>query len=142
MEKVEGFTPDMLWTAIIVVLGLAAIWLVCFKVYESVKAIQRNRQLDKQGPREALADEISKRVLEKLEPRFADIDKKLTNDKATLEEHTQLINGQSKRLDNYEQGQKSLCRGTLALLNHAIHNGNTEELEAAQAVLNNYLIEK
>ena len=81
-------------------------------------------------------------MLEKLEPRFAEIDKKLANDKATLDGHTRQIEALASRTDGNENGVKALSRGVLALLNHTLHNGNTDELEHAQQALNDYLIEK
>ena len=142
MQPIEGITPDMIWTALIVILGFCAIWLLVFKVYESFQKIKQNRSINREMPREELANSISEKVLEKLEPRFQEIDRKLANDKETLDQHTRELNQQQGQIDEYERGQKVLCQGTLALLNHAIHDGNDDELVAAQKNLNTYLIEK
>lgn len=56
------------------------------------------------------------------------VDEKLSNDK--------------ERIDGLEEGQRAICRGVLALLNHELHNGNSDEMEKAQAGINNYLIER
>lgn len=47
-----------------------------------------------------------------------------------------------ERIDSLEEGQRAICRGVLALLNHELHNGNTDEMERAQNGINNYLIER
>ena len=141
VKPIEGFTPDMLWTFVIVLVGLAALFVLGHKVVEILRK-EHERKLLKQQPGEKLADEISDRVLQKLEPRFAEIDRKLANDKALIDAHTRQIEGLSSRADGSEEGIKALSRGVLALLNHALHNGNTEELERAQQGINDYLIEK
>lgn len=47
-----------------------------------------------------------------------------------------------RRIEGLEEGQKAICRGVLALLNHELHNGNTDELEQAQAKISDYLINR
>lgn len=56
-----------------------------------------------------------------------EVDRKLTRDK--------------ERIDKLEDGQKAICRGVLALLNHELHNGNTEEMETAKKGIDTYLID-
>jgi uncharacterized protein HemX len=137
IKPIEGITPGMIWTFVAVLVGLAALYVLYGKVRETY---QKNKKM--KDPEKKLADEISARVLEKLEPRFAEIDKKLANDKATLDGHTRQIEALASRTDGNENGVKALSRGVLALLNHTLHNGNTDELEHAQQALNDYLIEK
>lgn len=138
MEPIEGITPQALWTALYVlvaVCGLIVLW-------DKVRAVFAGVRERKQAKRPELADEISDKVLKKLEPRFADIDRKLSNDKAIIDSHTRQIDALSSRTDGSEDGIKALSRGVLALLNHALHNGNNDELEKAQQTINDYLIEK
>jgi uncharacterized protein HemX len=137
IKPIEGITPGMIWTFVAVLVGLAALYVLYGKVRETYA---KNKHM--KDPGNKLADEISARVLEKLEPRFAEIDKKLANDKATLDGHTRQIEALASRTDGNENGVKALSRGVLALLNHTLHNGNTDELEHAQQALNDYLIEK
>ena len=137
IKPIEGITPGMIWTFVAVLVGLAALYVLYGKVRETY---QKNKKM--KDPENKLADEISARVLEKLEPRFAEIDKKLTNDKAMIDGHSRQIEALASRTDGNEDGVKALSRGVLALLNHTLHNGNTDELEHAQQALNDYLIEK
>lgn len=134
LQPIEGITPGMLWTALYVVVGLCALIVLADKV-RGVFASAKER---KQSKRPELADEISTKVLQKLEPRFEEIDRKLSNDKTMLETHTRQINSLASRTD----GLKPLARGVLALLNHELHNGNADEMEDALHGINNYLIEK
>ena len=52
------------------------------------------------------------------------------------------LKADKERIDNLESGQKAICKGVLALLNHELHNGNNDEMEHAQAGINEYLISK
>ena len=106
--------------------------------------VWRKHQARKQvnAPENKLADEISRKVLANMEPRFADIDRKFANDKMLIEVHTRQIGEIGKRVDSLETGQKAQCRGILALLNHELHNGNSDEMEAAKKGMDTYLIER
>lgn len=138
IQPIEGITPSALWIFLYVAVGLCALIVLGDKV-RGVFAGAKDR---KQAKKPELADEISAKVLEKLEPRFSEIDRKLANDKARIDEHTRVLGALSARTDGLEAGQKVLCRGVLALLNHELHNGNNDEMEKAQQGINNYLIEK
>ena len=141
MHPIEGITPGMLWTFLGVLIGLAALYVLYGKVRDTYRKQQEYKKMQN-DPSNKLADEISAKVMERLEPRFVEIDRKLANDKAAIDSHTRQIEGLINRADGSEQGIKALSRGVLALLNHALHNGNSDELEHAQQTLNDYLIEK
>lgn len=138
LTPIEGITPDALWTFLTVAVGICALIILGDKVI----TVFRNWQKRRQEPEDKLAEEISAKVLEKLEPRFQGIDQKLSNDKALIDNHTRQIESLVKRADSTDSGIKAINRGVLALLNHALHNGNTSELEEAQKDINNYLISK
>lgn len=141
VQPIEGVTPGMLWTALIVLIAGAGLYVLYGKVRDTYRKQQQYKKMQN-DPGNKLADEISAKVLEKLEPRFAEIDRKLANDKARIDEHTRAIDGLSRRLNGSETGIKALSRGVLALLNHELHNGNSDEMEDAKKVVENYLIEK
>jgi len=141
IQPIEGITPGALWTFAVVLVGLAALFVLGHKVIEIIRAERERKQLQQQ-PGEKLAEEISDKVLKKLEPRFADIDRKFANDKDAIDRHTRQIEALTGRADGNDEGIKALSRGVLALLNHALHNGNNDELEKAQQGINEYLIEK
>jgi uncharacterized protein (UPF0210 family) len=138
LQPIEGMTPGTLWTFLTVLVGSCALIVLGDKVL----TVFRNAQRRKKEPEDKLAEEISAKVLEKLEPRFQAIDQKLSNDKATIDSHTRQIESLAKRADGTDTGIKAINRGVLALLNHALHNGNTDELENAQKGINDYLIDR
>ena len=100
-----------------------------------------------------LADDISKKVTESFKNKFDSIDKKLDADKTRIEaqekrsmEHDRALERIEETLDSVDanikdmrEGFTCLARGTIATLNHQIHNGNTKELEDAAIDLNKYL---
>ena len=137
MQPIEGVTPGMLWIALIVLIAGASLYVLYGKVRET-----RSKLKKMNDPEGKLADGISTKVLEKLEPRFSEIERKLANDKATIDGHSRQMETLAKRADGNEDGIKALSRGVLALLNHALHNGNNDELEKAQQGINEYLIQK
>lgn len=47
-----------------------------------------------------------------------------------------------KRIDSLEEGQKVLCKGMLAMLNHEITGNSVDKLKAAQQGLTDYLVER
>lgn len=49
------------------------------------------------------------------------------------------IEGYGDEMRDVHQGQTELCRGVQALLDHAIHNGNTEELQACSQSIGKWL---
>ena len=138
MQPIEGITPQALWTFLVVAVGLCALVVLGDKVAD---VFRRGRER-KQAQRPELADEISAKVIQKLKPQFEEIDRKLANDNTRLDLHDRQISALSERQSSAETGIKALSRGVLALLNHQLHNGNTDELNDAQKALNNYLIEK
>lgn len=139
MPAIEGFTPDMLWTALKVIVGLCALVVL----WDKVRDVFASAKKRKDAKRPELADEISEKVLEKLEPRFAEIDRKLANDKATIDGHTRQIEALNMRTDNQDTGLRALCHGMLALLDNAEKCGNgSQEITDAKKSFTNYLADK
>jgi archaellum component FlaC len=166
LEKVtyQGVAWWMIPVAVLVTLafcaGFAQIW----------KVVQINRD-EKQRKKDAIkaiaegvvqqkvdtiAEEISTKVSEAMEKRFAAIDKKLDTDKVRIEAAEKRSGEHDKALERIEQTLESvdtnikdmregfthLARGTIATLNHQQHNGNAEELEEAARELNKYLTQR
>lgn len=137
LPPIEGVTPGMLWTALIVLIAGAGLYVLYGKVRETYA---KNKKLkDTEGK---LADEISAKVLENLEPRFAEIERKLSNDNTRIDENVRELNEHRKRMDSMETGQRAICRGVLALLSHEINGNSTDKLKEAQTGISNYLIDK
>ena len=49
------------------------------------------------------------------------------------------IDGYGDEIRDLHNGQTEMCRGVQALLEHAIHNGNTEELQASSQSIGKWL---
>lgn len=141
MQPIEGITPQALWTFLVVLVGLGTLVVLADKVMD-VWRKHKARQKIETGPESQLAEEISKKVLEKLEPRFQEIDRKLNNDKVRLDDQAQRLAALGSRNDVLEAGQKVMCRGMLALLSHEINGNSTDKLRDAQTDVNNFLIDK
>lgn len=71
----------------------------------------------------------------------------------TLEQHCKDAEDRFKRGEKHiaenhdhiadlKDGNRALCVAVMALLNHAIHDGNTDEMTNAYSGLNNYLINR
>lgn len=48
----------------------------------------------------------------------------------------------SLQLQDMKNGQKEICYGVQALLNHALHNGNSDEMKAASDNINKWLVDR
>ena len=160
----QGVAPWMLWVAlvagVVLCIAIAAVW----KVVEITRS-EKKRKTDEmtaiaesvmQRKVDALADDISQKVTVNIQPKFDSIDKKLDGDKKRIEEAERRSNEHDKALERIEatlesvatnimdihEGFTYLARGTIATLNHEIHNGNKEELEEAAKELDDYLIHR
>lgn len=148
MVPVEGLTPEILWYTLIGLVGIASLIILADKVIDVFRKKHERNEL-KRRPTDAIANEISAKVLEKMEPRFKAIEKKLANDKLMIEDHTAklakmkdditIANDEMTKLD---AGNKVLCRGILALLSHEINGNSNDKLRASQQEITDYLIEK
>lgn len=133
VQPIEGITPSALWTTASVLLGLAGIAIIVFKIVEfRWKWVDRKQSEKKKG--QAPVEDLDAR-LKSIESRLNSIDEKLSSDKRRLE-------ALESQQDDADEGFRVLCKATLALLNNVLHNGNGDEMEAAQKALQNYLIEK
>lgn len=61
-----------------------------------------------------------------------DTARKLANDKDRLDGHDEAIR-------DLQESTQVLCNGILALLDHELHNGNTDQMQDARDDLMNYL---
>ncbi len=130
---IEGVTPSALWNAIYVFLAVLGVVIVLDKVNDIV-AKHKKRKRDLLQEQQAPVENLDGR-LQKIEKRLDSIDEKLSSDKRRLE-------ALERQQDDADAGFRALCKATLAMLNHELHNGNTDEMEAAQKTLTDYLIGK
>ena len=157
----QGIAPWMLWVAaiagIVLCIAIAAVW----KVVE-INRSEKKRKHDEmkaiaegvvQAKVDTLAEDISQKVTANMQERFAEIDRKLDNDKRHIEDAEKRSAEHDKALERIEstlesvdanikdihEGFTYLARGTIATLNHQRHNGNQDELDEAARELDKYL---
>ena len=68
-----------------------------------------------------------------LEKRLTKVEAHLDNDYLRFE-HTE------RDLLNFKSGLQVICHGVLALLNHELHDGNSDEIQAALKGLNEWML--
>lgn len=139
IPKVEGISPEMLWTFVVVLVGLAALFVLGYKVVEILRKEHDRRVERQQLTGQDITDRIADKVIEKIQPvldeKFDDFDKRLTADRETLTMHTTQLNDHESRVGQLEGGNKALCHGMLALLEQS------PALVNAQKAMKNYLID-
>lgn len=152
-KSIEGITPDMLWTFMVVLVGLMSLALLCVKLYNEVKKIRKERHDAKKLEGQDITDRIADKVMEKLTPtldakfdeiskNFDDIDKKLAADKEVIEMHTRQLNAQEGRVDRLDNDTRALLHGVSALLGHEIDGNSIDRVKRTNDAMKNYLIDR
>ena len=141
-QAIEGLTPAMLWNFGYTMLGLIAIVVCIEKIPDIVwKWKDRKRKADERTS-DTVADEVSEKIMDKLEPRFDEIDEKLKSDKLRLDSHDYALNSIHRAQHDISDGFSVICYAIIAILNHEIHNGNKDEMEGALGKLHEYLTKR
>lgn len=139
IQKIEGISPDMIWTFLVVLVGLMALVVLGDKVLDVYRKAKKRREEHNELQNADVTDRIADKVMEKLEPKlnekFDEIDRKLASDKATIESHTVQLNDHESRVGRLEGGNRALCHGMLALLER------DPALVNAQHAMQKYLID-
>ena len=160
----QGVAPWMLWVALVVGIALCAAIASVWKVVQLYREEKKRRQDEIASIAEgvvqkkvnALAEDISTKVTASMQSRFAEIDRKLDNDKRHIEsaeirseEHDKALErieatleSVDKNIRDMSEGFTYLARGTIATLNHQRHNGNSDELDEAARELDKYLTQR
>ena len=139
LPKIEGISPDMLWTFMVVLVGIATLVVLGDKVVDIFRKAHERKEQKRKLNGQDITDQIASKVMEKLQPeldkRFDEIDRKLASDKDLLASHTHQLNDHETRVSRLENGNKALCHGILALLER------DPALSKAQNAMKNYLID-
>lgn len=138
VQPIEGITPEMLWNFILVLLGICAIIVLVYKVIEIMRKEHERKTKRNQLSGKDLTDEIAEKVLEKLEPRFKDIETKLSADKNRLDNHEETIKSIRATQKALTDGMSVTCDALTAILDHELHNGNSDQMQAARDALQKY----
>ncbi len=89
--------------------------LALLNLYNAISAARKNAREERKRQEQPTAT-VAERVTAQA--------KMLDNDKRRLDEHDRQIN-------DIRRGQMAMCRGVQALLEHELHNGNSDEMEGA-----------
>lgn len=119
----EELTPSAIWTAIGVFVGLLLLFAIV------VTAVEKWRVLRK--PRQDAANEM--------DDRLTAIEDKLKNDKARLDGIDRRLSLIDRDTEDIYKGFGAVCKALSALLEHELHNGNADQMQAASYALNDYL---
>lgn len=139
MQAIEGISPSMLWNFGYTVIGLITIVVLLEKIPDIIWKWKDRKNKANATTNDVVADEVSEKIMAKLEPRFKDIDEKLKNDKLRLDNHDYALRAIHKAQHDISDGFSVICYSIIAILNHEIHNGNKDEMEGALQKLHEYL---
>lgn len=153
LPKIEGISPDMIWTFLVVLVGLMALVVLGDKVMDVFRNALKRRKERREVNGQDITDRIADKVLEKLTPAINDkfdalgdeiesIKDKLEKDKERLDSHEAQLNTQRDRVDRLDNDTRALLHGMSALLSHEVNGSNTEKLKRTQTAMSNYLIDR
>lgn len=141
MPTVETLNPQMLWTTIYGVFAVGLLFLIGFRVYDAIHTILMRRKQRRESERPDFADQVSQKVIEKLEPRFKEIEKNLDKDKARLETHENMLTQIKDAHDEIHDGLSAICKFMLVASTYGSF-GDNEKVREASTDLQNFLAEK
>lgn len=145
----EGLLPSDVWNTLVVLLALFGIGIAVFKgivmIREEIEKHNKKKNINKKDVTDEIADKVMEQLTpqidekfksfeEKIDEKIADIDVKLSSDKADISSHTRQLNDHESRVSRLEGGNNTLCQGMLALLER------DAALSHAAHAMKNYLI--
>lgn len=141
MPTVPELTPSLLWTTIYGLLALCLLFMIVFKVYDAVHTIVKRRLEKKESEKPDFAEAVSQKVIEKLEPRFQEIENNLSKDKKRLESHEALITNMQEGQQEIHDGLRAICSFMLIISTYG-NLGENDQVKSASAELQKFLAEK
>lgn len=140
MQPIEGITPDTLWIFLVVLVGLCGLFVLYDKVGQAVENVKKRKHKPAEAQTSRMAEEISQKVTETISGQLDDIREKLATDKQRLDAQERRLNVLEAAQVDVSEGLRVMCTGMTAVLNHELHNGNSDEMMSALDGLNKYLI--
>ena len=141
MPTVEGFTPEILWTTVYGVIAIALLFLILYRVYDAIRTILIRKKEKREAHTPDFAEKVSQKVIDKLEPRFKEIEQNLNKDKARLDNHEHMLIDYQVSQKNLHDGMVAICKFMLVLSNYGDF-GNNDKIKEATNVLTSYLAEQ
>jgi len=110
----DKFSPSDLWTALLVFLAVCAAVVTIGEAVKTVKGWSNSPKVDAE----------------------------IRRINARLDDHEHAIERAAEDIADQKNAQKATLVALQALLDHALHNGNADQLQRASDGITNYLIEK
>lgn len=139
MPGAEGFTPTVLWTTLYGFVSLCILFIAIYKVYDAIHTIMDRRRRRIESERPDFAEEVSQKVIDKLEPRFAEIERNLARDKTRLDGHDTMLAEARSAQQETREGLVAICKYLMAMTQFGNVGGGSKEMKDATAELSLYL---
>ena len=123
----QYLSTDTFWGSML--FALAICWMIK-TVFDAVFSIQTHRR----NTGEPITN-LGRRV-DGLENQCHELEHKIEGYRQEAERE---LNAHQQDLEDLHAGQSVVCRGVQALLDHALHNGNTDEMQAASDGIGKWL---
>ena len=105
-------------------------------------ARRRGEQKKKEAMQPDFAEEVSQRVIEKLEPRFIEIERNLDKDKNRLDNHEFVISRIQENQKDTREGLVAICKYLMAMTQYGHIGENNEHMKKAVDEMTQYLATK
>jgi hypothetical protein len=115
--------------------------MVVYKVYDAIHTILDRRKNKKEAEKPSFAEEVSQKVIDKLEPRFHEIEANLAKDKTRLDNHEVLLSSMQDEHKEIHDGLTAICKFMLVIGTYG-QFGDSDEIRTASAELQKFLAEK
>lgn len=142
MPTVEGFTPAVLWTTLYGFIALCILFMIVYKVYDAIRTIMERNKKRKESEKPDFAEEVSQKVIDKLEPRFKRIEENLERDKVRLDGHDLILSDAKKAHEETRDGLVAICKYLMAITQYSNLGSNNPKMEEATAEMTQYLATK
>ena len=141
MPTVENFTPSVFWTTLYGLFAFGLLFMIGYNVYNAIHTIRARHRERKEAERPDFAEKVSQKVIDKLEPRFEEIEKNLDKDKRRLESHEVLIEQMRAGQKEIHDGLSAIAKFMLVISNYG-NIGEHDKVKEASMELQKYLTEK
>lgn len=143
MPTIENFTPDVFWTMLYGLFALCLLFMIVYRVYDAVRTILERRKRRYEAEKPDFAEEVSRKVIEKLEPRFNKIEENLAKDKGRLDNHEIFISSIQSSQQDTAEGLIAICKYLMAIAQFGhIAGSESKEIKEATAEMTQYLATK
>ena len=142
MPTVENFTPQVFWTTIYGFLALCILFMVVYRVYDAIRTIMERRRQRQEAQKPDFAEEVSQKVIDKLEPRFQKSEANLERDKVRLDNHDSIISEYKKTNQETRDGLVAICKYLMAIARYSNLDNNNPKMEEATEEMTDYLTKR